>query len=82
MANATVTGKIKRVERLGTSYYGNPYYMVAIETPAGEIELLRTSITAGINYAIGNAEYRDELHDFKLTAAGRVSNAVRTPAAR
>jgi len=79
----TITGKVTRVERMGLSRYGNPYHRVAIEiesidgTPAESSTpvILRTQIDSGINYAINNPEYRDVVHVFKLTRAGRIYGA-------
>lgn len=74
---ATITGTIRRVEYIDSSVYGNPYYRVAIETTDGEIELLRTQINAGFNYAINNAEYREGVHEFTLSKAGRITGVKR-----
>ena len=67
-----ITGKITRVEFLKLSYYGNPYHRVAIEDASGEVHILRTQIDSGINYEISNPEYRDQVHEFRLTRDGRI----------
>jgi hypothetical protein len=61
---------IDRVECMGTSYYGNPYfkvYLLANENFAW----LRTSINAGVNYEITNYRRGDKVN-VKLTRAGRI----------
>lgn len=72
----TITGTIERVERLGTSIYGNPYFRVSVVTPEGDVTILRTQIDSSINYTISNPEYRDHTHTFKLTAACRIYGAT------
>jgi hypothetical protein len=74
MAN-TIVGTIERVERLGTSIYGNPYFRVSIVTETGDVTILRTQIDSSISYAINNTEYRNVLHTFKLTEACRIYGA-------
>lgn len=71
-----VKGKVLRVERMGTSRFGNPYFMVAIETATGEVQKWRTQIDSSINYAIDNPEYKERAHAFKLTRAGRIFGAT------
>lgn len=68
-----IRGRITRVEHLGTSNYGNPYFRVDIETADGETVTLRTKINAMINHEITNPTFREREHTFKLTPAGRIS---------
>ena len=72
-----VTGKVTRVERIGHTVYGNPIMRVAIESPNGDIGTYRISDNAGIVYGIKNPEYRDIVHTFELTNAGRISGRHR-----
>ena len=72
-----VTGKVTRVERIGHTVYGNPIMRVAIESPNGDIGTYRISDNAGIVYGIENPEYRDIVHTFELTKAGRISGRHR-----
>lgn len=74
MANEFI-GTVERVERLGTSMYGNPYYRVGLVTPEGDVTILRTQIDSGINYAIDNPGYKNEIHVFQLTNACRIYGA-------
>lgn len=75
MATYTLPCTVEHVERLGTSMYGNPYYRVYMTTKDGDALTLRTQIDSSINYAIGNPEYRNELHVFKVTEAFRIFGA-------
>lgn len=62
---------IDRVERLGTSHYGNPYYEVWAFDEAKCFYRMRTSINAGVNYEITNYRRGDKVN-VKLTRAGRI----------
>lgn len=70
MADNTVTGIVTHVERLGTTYWGNPMHNVTLDG----ISTFRISDNASLNYAIDNAEYRNTPHVFVLTRAGRISH--------
>lgn len=59
---------ISRVERLGVSFYGNPYYRVYFDDGTSA----RTSIDSAINYSIENSDVRGVEVDLKLTKAGRI----------
>lgn len=63
----TLVTRITSVERLGTSYYGNPYYRVHTESGS-----YRTSIDSGMNYGIENRDARENTVRLHLTKAGRV----------
>lgn len=82
MAQQTVTGTVTRVERLGTTVWGNPMHRVEIwdgqESESGYhyTDTFRISNDASLNYAINNSEYRDEPHTFVLTRAGRISHDI------
>lgn len=65
----SVAGRVTRVVRHGCTVYGNP--IMSVQLDGGEI--YRISDNAGIVYAIGNLEYRDVVHVFELTRAGRIS---------
>lgn len=67
-----ITGTVERVERLGTSIYGNPYFKVAIVTHEGDVTIVRTQIDSSINYAINNPEFKDKEHTFLATSAFRI----------
>ena len=71
----TITGRVIATKHAGTSTMGNPSYWVTIQRTDGSAEILRTMSNAMIGYAIQNPEYRDELHVFTLTAAGRIRSA-------
>lgn len=62
------TGVISRVERLGVSVYGNPYYRVHFEDGTSN----RTQIDASINYSVENQDVRGVEVSLKLTKAGRI----------
>lgn len=77
MSGGSITGRVVATERRASSYYGNPAFLVTIETPAGDRVKLKTMSNASICYAINNPEYRDELHTFELTRAGNIRTARR-----
>lgn len=61
-------GIISRVECLGVSAYGNPYYRVYFEDGSNA----RTSIDSVVNYGIENSDIRGVKVSIKLTKAGRI----------
>lgn len=67
----TVTGMVIATKRHGTTYYGNPIVSVCLDTDPSH--WLRISDNADLVYGIGNREYRDTPHTFRLTRAGRLS---------
>lgn len=70
MSKNTVDTTITGATRLGTSYYGNPYFM--LHTADGNY---RTSIDSSISYSIGNhtmSTKRETRVRLQLTKAGRV----------
>lgn len=69
MAEKVIETRITSVERLGTSYYGNPYYRVFI---TDEPYVLRTSIDSGLNYGITNSSVTAGPVRLHLTKAGRI----------
>lgn len=71
---ATITGTVTAVKRHGHTYYGNPMKSAYIENDEGGA-WFRLSDNANLAYGIENPEYRDEVHEFHLTRAGRVSFA-------
>ena len=76
MAANTITGTVERVELIGHSHYGNPYYNVGIHAD-GEAQILRTSIDAGVNYEISNHVKSGQRVTFALTRAGRISHVAK-----
>ena len=71
MSNATVTGRVLYTERVATST-PNPMFDVALT----DGNTYRTSANVSLAYAIENPEYRDNLHTFELTRAGRLNGRV------
>lgn len=75
----TITGIVTHTERVGTSHYGNPAYLVEIRDDSAPVGRAysphRTMSNALIAYAITNAEYRNAPHVFELTRAGRIRSA-------
>lgn len=76
----TITGKVIRVERKGHTIYGNPIKVIHLE---GEnigdygYGVFRISDNASLVYEIENGEFRDQVHTFALTRAGRISHVIR-----
>ena len=68
----TVTGKVVATKRVGTSTMGNPTFMVTLDNG----EMYRTMSNTSLAYAIENPEYRDRVHVFTLTKAGRIRSAM------
>lgn len=62
----TVT--IVKIERLGTSVYGNPYFRLHLEDGTS----VRTTIDAGINFSVENPENLNRPVIITTTKAGRV----------
>ncbi len=73
--DTTIVARVGHTKREKNSYYGNPAYTVALVTENGEITIHRTMSNAGISYGINNPEYRDDLHEWHLTPAGRIKFA-------
>ena len=79
----TITGKVIRTDRAGTSHMGNPSYddTIRVETidgtpVQGEQDVtVRTQSDSGLAYGITNLEYRELTHEFSLTKAGRIRTA-------
>jgi hypothetical protein len=59
---------IVRVERLGTSVYGNPYFRLHLEDGTS----VRTQINASISYSVENRENLNRPVIISTTKAGRV----------
>lgn len=59
---------ITRVERLGVSAYGNPYFRLELEDGS----FVRTSINSMLNYGIENSENLNRRVKVKVTKAGQV----------
>lgn len=66
----TVTAKVYRAERIGTSVYGNPYFRVVTDNG-----VYRTSIDSGVNYEITN--HIGKRKTFIMTKAGRITGIKR-----
>lgn len=71
--NQTIIGKIRSVERLGCTIWGNPMHKVRLSNGS----TYRVQNDAALNYEINNREFRDHLHVFTLTKAGRISMGVK-----
>lgn len=68
---STITAKVVRVIRHGHTVYGNPMMSVVLDTEPDT--QYRLSNNASLVYAIENPEFRERLHVFTLTRAGRIS---------
>ena len=76
--SSTITGTVSRVERIGHTFYGNPIMRVSVRQVGAESPAwYRISDNASLVYGIENAEYREQVHTFALTRAGRISHEVR-----
>lgn len=73
--NETIIARVAQTQRAGTSNYGNPAYLVTLMQKDGTISTHRTMSNAMVSYGINNPEYRDEPHEWHLTAAGRIKYA-------
>lgn len=69
---STIIARVGNTQRAGVSAYGNPAYMVALVQEDGTVTIHRTMSNAAVSYGINNSEYRDELHEWYLTPAGRI----------
>lgn len=73
----TIIARVGGTQRAGVSNYGNPAFTVALVQEDGTVTLHRTMSNAAVSYGINNPEYRDELHEWHLTPAGRIKFARR-----
>lgn len=81
----SIAGRVVGVQRHGYTASGNPKMSVQIAitqiegTPAssGVPVTMRISDNAMLVYAIENSEYREKVHEFDVTAAGRISGYTR-----
>lgn len=84
-----IAGKVTGVVRHGHTVYGNPMMSVLIDivsiegAPAHSVApvAMRISNDSGLVYDIESPEYRDEVHEFDVTDAGRISGYTRKPIA-
>lgn len=67
----TVVAKVIRTIRQGHTVYGNPIISVVLDTDP--TTPYRISDNASLVYAIENPEFKQQMHVFKLTRAGRIS---------
>lgn len=68
MAGRIGTNEIVRVERMGVSTYGNPYYRLHLADGSS----VRTQINSMINFSIENSENIGVPVELHFTEAGRV----------
>jgi len=69
-----VIGTIDHTRVIGSTVYGNPIHIVDLANEWSRwTHSYRISDNSMLNYAITNPEYRDKLHVFEVTAAGRLS---------
>ena len=54
MKTNTVTAKVKQVIKKGYSFYGNPHYMLILETPTGTKMQCKTAVNGSIGYGLTN----------------------------
>lgn len=79
----TIQDVVTHTKRVGTSTMGNPTYEVEIrddrnlDSDQPLYSLHRTMSNTMLAYAIENPEYRDHVHEFTLTRAGRLRSARR-----
>lgn len=69
-----VTGTVTAIERLGATYWGNPMLRVWIDGKP-----FRLANGAQLAYGIANPEYRELVHTFELSPAGRLTGRVYDP---
>lgn len=76
-----VFGKVTRVEWVGTTSMANGIGDVTLSLVDGTEETFRTSANTGLVYGIENPEYREHVHAFELTPAGRITSEHHTATA-
>ena len=72
-----IIGVVTHIETIGHTVYGNPIKKVEIRHIDGSYQSFRISDNAGLVYAIGNGEYRENMHYFELTKANRISGRIK-----
>jgi hypothetical protein len=55
----TIKARVVDTERKANSYYGNPRYLVTLETADGDIIYACTKVDSMLAYGITNKEYKE-----------------------
>lgn len=72
----TISGRVTRVIRHGHTVYGNPIMSIVLDGDDWGTSH-RISDNASMVYEIENPEFREDVHTFALTRAGRISHVIR-----
>ena len=73
----TITGRIIETRRLGISPNSTvPRYAVQVVTRDGYAHTFRLAPRIALNFAIGNREYREQVHTFTIDRHGNIARAT------
>ena len=72
MKTNTVTAKVKRVIKKGYSFYGNPHYMLILETTTGTEMQCKTAVNGSIGYGLTNYLNKCGIFTYHETKKGTI----------
>ena len=70
--NNTITAKVKQIIKKGYSFYGNPHYMLTLETPAGTEIDCKTVVNGSIGYGLTNYQNKYGIFTYHKTKSGSI----------
>ena len=72
MKTNTVAAKVKQVIKKGYSFYGNPHYMLILETPTGAEMQCKTAVNGSIGYGLTNYLNKCGIFTYHETKKGTI----------
>ena len=72
MKTNTVTAKVKQIIKKGYSFYGNPHYMLILETPTGTEMQCKTAVNGSIGYGLTNYLNKCGIFTYHETKKGTI----------
>ena len=72
MKTNTVTAKVKQVIKKGYSFYGNPHYMLILETTTGTEMQCKTAVNGSIGYGLTNYLNKCGIFTYHETKKGTI----------
>ena len=72
MKTNTVTAKVKQVIKKGYSFYGNPHYMLILETTTGTEMQCKTAVNGSIGYGLTNYLNKYGIFTYHETKKGTI----------
>ena len=62
----TIIAKVIDTRRVGSSYYGNPRYLVTLRNDSGDLFKAYTKPNSMLAYAINNSDYTEEFSPWTI----------------